>query len=153
MNDSYKEILKELHRTRKFIQPDSPKLDSDLQQILSVLDTHEFFLHCNLNPAVSYNEAVFKACRKASMYVIYSISHKLRMGKFKLQDIQICDGFVGNTPHTWLLFKNELYLDLTLAQFTHLPIPEIAILPVDLSQDLYQVNHTFSWQEWVQLES
>jgi hypothetical protein len=75
------------------------------------------------------------------------------MGKFKLQDVQIIDGLVGETPHTWLLLGNKYYVDMTLAQFTPLSIPEIAILTIEDTNDIYQVKTTFTWHDWVNLEA
>lgn len=41
------------------------KLEENLRQTLSVIDKNKFHLQCNLNPMLTYNEVVLKACRKA----------------------------------------------------------------------------------------
>ena len=146
------EKVNKLEKNEAFLDIESDEL-AKFAPIFSAIDLDEFFLHCNLNPTLKYSRAVYRACRQATMYILYGISHKLRMGKYMMSELKVVDGFVGNTPHTWLQLGNDFYLDMTLAQFTTYPIPKIAILPIDKAGDIYRIQYVIPWNEWVQLEA
>lgn len=146
------EKINQLAERDVFLEVENVKL-IEFASILTAIDVDEFFLHNNLNPTLSYSQAVYRACRQATMYILYALSHKLQMGKFMLEKLKIVDGFVGKTPHTWLQLGDAYYVDMTLAQFTTKEIPKIAILPIKEAGEIYQVNHLFNWKEWVEIES
>lgn len=125
----------------------------DFSALLEAVDLEEFFLQCNLNPTLKYSQAVYRACRKATMYFLYVVTNKIHGGKYKLSNVKVMDGFVGSTPHTWLQLGDDYYFDMTLAQFTNRSIPELAILPIEKAKDIYTVQHVIPWNEWVKLEA
>lgn len=135
-----------------FVSPDSKEL-ADYANLFEVIDMEEFFLQCNLNPTLSYSQAVHRSCRQATMYFLYVVANKLHAGKYKLSNIRVVDGIVGTTPHTWLQLGEEYYFDMTLAQFTTREIPKLAVLPIKKATGIYEVRHVIPWTEWVKLES
>jgi hypothetical protein len=154
-NKMRRDIMEKINQLAKrdvFLEVGNIKL-AEFTPVLTAIDVDEFFLHNNLNPTLSYSQAVYRACRQATMYILYAISHKLKMGKFMLSKLKIVDGFVGKTPHTWLQLDDTYYVDMTLAQFTTMDIPKIAILPIKEARDIYQVNQVLLWSDWVEIES
>lgn len=141
-----------LAKQEAFVQPNSKEM-TEFAPLLKAIDSEEFFLQCNLNPTLKYSQAVYRACRKATMYFLYVVTNKIHGGKYKLSNVKVIDGFVGSTPHTWLQFGDDYYFDMTLAQFTSHPIPELAILPIEKTEDIYQVQHVIPWDDWVKLEA
>jgi hypothetical protein len=42
---------------------------------------------------------------------------------------------------------------MTLAQFTTMDIPKIAIMPIKEAGEIYQVNRVLLWNDWVEIEA
>lgn len=153
MRKSYVASIERLYHDNQFIPADLVTLEKELKRILYAIDMNEFYRDCELDASLPYSKAVTKACRKATMYVLYTVTQKNNADVSLLDGLRVCDGFVGDTPHTWLMYRDKYYVDMTLAQFSTLGIPKVAILPVDLAQDIYTVNNTFTWRVWTKIET
>lgn len=153
MSKSHIQSIEHLYHDNQFIPADSVTLEHGLKQILHTIDMNEFYRDCELDASLPYNQAINKACRKATMYMLYAVSQKASAGISLLDTLSVCDGLVGDTPHTWLMYQDRYYVDMSLAQFTTLEIPKIVILPVHLAKDIYRINHVFTWREWANIEA
>ncbi|MFI8677454.1 hypothetical protein [Bacillus thuringiensis] len=120
-------------------------------QILSVIDIDEFLTQCQRSTSIPYAEATHLACRQATMYILYKIASAIENKESTLDTICICEGYVSQQHHTWILIGDEFYVDLTLAQFfPNHSIPNLSILPVHTSP--YKHLKDYSWNHWVQLQ-
>lgn len=153
MSKSHQQSIEHLYHNNQFIPADSVTLEHELKKILYTIDMNEFFRDCELDSSLRYKQAVTKACRKATMYILYAVTQKNNAGRNLLDSLQVCDGLVGNTPHTWLVYRDLYYVDMTLTQFTPLEIPKIAILPISLAKDIYTIKNTFTWRDWTNIEA
>lgn len=149
-----KETIEMLYREKRFLSVDSHSLQEVHQQrILHSIKTEEFMEECELNTALSYNEAVARSCRKACMYMLYAIRHNQPFGKMNLRHIRVAQGFIGYTPHSWLILDDTYIIDLTLAQFTSIIIPKVVILHKNDAKGLYKESSRHTWIEWTDIES
>lgn len=152
--ESPSEIIEKFYENRKFLSLDHPSLqERHQQQILNSVKMEEFYEECELNSLLPYNEAVVRACRKACMYMLYAIRYNQPFGKMNLQHVRVVQGFVGYTPHSWLILDDTYIIDLTLAQFTNIVIPKLAILHKDDAKDLYNESSRHTWIEWTEIEN
>lgn len=149
-----KHLIESLYQSKKFLSADNPLLQEKHQQdILKSIKIEEFVVECQLNPLLSYNEAVVRACPKACMYVLFAIRHNSAFGKRNLKHIEVAQGFIGYTRHSWLILDNTYIIDLTLAQFTSIIIPKVAILHMDDAKELYKEASRHTWLQWTDMES
>jgi len=95
-----------------------------------------------------YPQDVFSMCCNAAAWVILQLRNKKSQ---MLKDIKVIDGNFGWMEHTWLIYKDKYYIDLTLAQFKK-DAPKIAILEVsdeiktEERQDFFNTNPMY--REW-----
>ncbi|WP_442637913.1 hypothetical protein [Rossellomorea marisflavi] len=153
MNDPRNNPIDNLYLQNEFLDQDSQSFNPEFKSILGAINKDDFIEECELNPVVSYNEAVKLACRRATMYLLFAVANHPKLGAPYLQSLNVVDGWVGHIPHTWLMYNNQFFVDMTLAQFTDAPIPETAILPIEKAGNVYTVQYVLTWKQWVDLES
>lgn len=153
-DESYQQKIAELYRNKRFIPMNSPLLQEKHQQeILHSFSINDFFEECQLDCSLSYNEAVSGHSKIACMYALYAIRYHSKLGKWNLNHIQVAQGFIGYTPHTWLVLDDTYIVDFTLAQFTTIVIPKISILLKEQADSLYEETVRYSWIKWTEIES
>jgi len=146
------EIIKSLFETNRFLTLETLQ-EKHQQQIVKSISLSEFFEECELDPTLPYHKAVARSCRKACMYMLYAIKFNQPSGKSNLKKIRVVEGFVGYTPHSWLLLDDTFIIDLTLSQFSETNIPNISILNVEDVKDLYNPIRSHTWLQWIDLEN
>jgi len=95
-----------------------------------------------------YPQDVFSMCCNATAWAILQMK---KNNSEMLNDVKVIDGNFGWMEHTWLVYKDKYYIDLTLAQFKK-DAPKIAILEVnddvktEERQDIFSTNPKY--REW-----
>lgn len=139
--------IENLLKNEVFLSLDDECFTDEQKSIIQLINLEDFYRECSINSALPNPEVVSLKCRKATRYLLFTIVNEL--GEDYLRFIKVVDGYVSNIPHTCLLLDNTYYLDITLAQYTSMEIPRIAITPMSYAKRLYKINRLLSWREWV----
>ena len=105
---------------------------------------------CDEDITDNYSYNVCSMCNNAVAWCL------LRMRQYMYgldRDVQIIEGKFGAFEHTWLLWDDKYFIDLTLAQFIKEDTPKLAITDKmhSMGRDAYTILDVYNIAEWLDI--
>jgi hypothetical protein len=145
-----KHFKKEKEAVYNFLKPSD--IHPDIEKFLDIDKMLQYFKENDedgdFEITENYSFNVCTMCNNASAWAI--LQFKNNKSEI-LKELKVIEGNFGWMEHTWLIYKDKYYIDLTLAQFKR-EAPKIAVLEVndeiktDERQDFFHTNPKY--REW-----